>query len=142
VKYITEDNEQVRSHCERCRLELKVPKDNLVSHNDSFDLKATVQCQCGRIHNLILGNSNTLKWANEKVKFDPNYVPSNQSNTVSCPLCKSVQLYAGDKGFSLGSAAAGGILFGPVGLLGGFLGSKTVMITCLNCGHKWEAGRI
>ena len=142
MKYIAEDNEQVIGRCERCRSELKVPRENLVSLNDSFDLKSTVQCQCGRIHNLILGNSKTLKWANEKVKFDPNYFPPNQSNTVSCPLCKSVQLYAGDKGFSLGSAAAGGILFGPLGLLGGFLGSKTVMITCLNCGHKWEAGKI
>ncbi len=141
MKHVAEDSEQVIGRCERCRSELTVPKQNLVSLNDSFDLKSTVQCHCGRIHNLILGNSKTLKWANEKVKFDPNYVSPHQNNTVSCPMCQSLQFYAGSKGFDVGSAVAGGILFGPAGLLGGFLDSNTVMITCLNCGHKWEAGK-
>ena len=60
---------------------------------------------------------------------------------LKCPRCASTQLYAGDKGFSLGKAAAGGILLGSVGLLGGFIGSKKIMITCLKCGYKWQAGK-
>jgi tellurium resistance protein TerD len=34
----------------------------------------------------------------------------------------------------------GGFLLGPVGLLGGLIGSKKIMITCLKCGYKWQAG--
>jgi tellurium resistance protein TerD len=32
-------------------------------------------------------------------------------------------------------------LLGGAGLLGGFVGSKKVMITCLKCGKQWEAGK-
>jgi tellurium resistance protein TerD len=60
---------------------------------------------------------------------------------IKCPKCGSTQITAGDKGFGLGKAAVGGILLGPVGLLGGMLGSKKVMITCLKCGKKWKAGK-
>jgi len=60
---------------------------------------------------------------------------------LKCPRCGSSQLHAGKKGFGLGKAAAGGLLLGPVGLLGGVIGSKKVMITCLSCGKKWKAGK-
>jgi tellurium resistance protein terD len=57
---------------------------------------------------------------------------------VRCPRCRSTQLTANRKGFGLGKAAAGGLLLGPVGLLGGFLGSSKVKITCLKCGYTWK----
>lgn len=57
---------------------------------------------------------------------------------VRCPRCRSTQLTANRKGFGLGKAAAGGLLLGPVGLLGGFLGSRKVKITCLKCGYTWK----
>ncbi|TYQ14669.1 UNVERIFIED_CONTAM: tellurium resistance protein TerD [Acetivibrio alkalicellulosi] len=63
------------------------------------------------------------------------------ADEIKCPKCGSNQITAGNKGFGLGKAAAGGILLGPVGLLGGLVGSKKVMITCLKCGSKWEAGK-
>jgi len=62
------------------------------------------------------------------------------NNEVRCPVCGSTQISAGNKGFGLGKATAGGLLLGPVGLLGGLLGSKKVMVTCLNCGKQWKAG--
>jgi len=55
----------------------------------------------------------------------------------ACPQCKGTNLSAGDKGFGLGKAAVGGLLLGPVGLLGGLFGSKKTTVTCLSCGHKW-----
>lgn len=61
---------------------------------------------------------------------------------VRCPKCGSTQITAGDKGFSVGKAVAGDIVAGPVGLVAGAIGSKKTIITCLNCGHKWEAGKI
>lgn len=50
----------------------------------------------------------------------------------------STQIAAGNKGFGLGKAAVGVVLLGPVGLLGGMLGSKKVMVACLRCGEKWQ----
>lgn len=61
-----------------------------------------------------------------------------EDSEVRCPQCGSNQIYADKKGFGLGKAAAGGLLLGPVGLLGGMLGSKKIIITCLKCGHKWS----
>lgn len=62
----------------------------------------------------------------------------NDEESVRCPRCRSTQLTANKKGFGLGKAAAGGLLLGPVGLLGGFLGSSKVKITCLKCGYTWK----
>ena len=59
---------------------------------------------------------------------------------VKCPKCGSTQLSADKKGFGLGKAAGGALLLGPVGLLGGLIGSKKVMITCMKCGKQWKAG--
>jgi tellurium resistance protein TerD len=50
-------------------------------------------------------------------------------------------LAANKKGFGLGKAAAGGILLGPVGLLGGLIGGKKIYITCLKCGNVFEPGQ-
>lgn len=60
---------------------------------------------------------------------------------IKCPKCRSTQIMAGNKGFGLGKAIIGGLAAGPVGLLGGVIGSKKVMITCLKCGYRWEAGK-
>lgn len=56
---------------------------------------------------------------------------------IKCPICGSTQITAGNKGFGLGKSAAGLVLLGPVGLLGGLVGSKKIKITCLKCGHSW-----
>lgn len=61
----------------------------------------------------------------------------NQFDAIRCPKCGSTQLTANKKGFGLVKALIGGAIFGSVGLLGGFLGSKKIKITCLNCGHSW-----
>jgi tellurium resistance protein TerD len=65
----------------------------------------------------------------------------DEVNTIKCKRCGSTQVTANQKGFSGGKAVAGAVLLGPIGLLGGTLGSKKVKITCLNCGHQWEPGK-
>lgn len=63
---------------------------------------------------------------------------TNENGEVCCPMCKSTQIVANKKGFGLGKAAAGGLLLGPIGLLGGVIGSEKIVVTCLKCGHKWK----
>lgn len=62
----------------------------------------------------------------------------NDDEPIRCPKCHSNQVVANKKGFGLGKSVAGGILLGPVGLLGGFLGSSKIKITCLKCGYTWK----
>ena len=61
---------------------------------------------------------------------------------MKCPKCgKSNTLeMAGERqgGFSGGKAAAGAILLGPVGLVGGLFGKKKVQYQCTNCGYVVE----
>lgn len=59
-----------------------------------------------------------------------------------CPKCGSNSLSANKKGFGLGKAAAGAVLLGPVGLLGGLIGSGTIKVTCLSCGEVFEPGQL
>ena len=47
-----------------------------------------------------------------------------------CPKCGSMNISFGQKGFSLGKAAAGALLIGGVGLLGGMLGRKKQEFFC------------
>ena len=58
----------------------------------------------------------------------------------NCPKCGSCDVHAGKKGFSVTKSIAGGVLLGPVGLLGGAIGSNKIKLTCLNCGHKFNPG--
>ena len=59
-----------------------------------------------------------------------------------CPLCGEfagwVQIDAAHKGFSVGKAAVGGVVLGPVGLLGGALGKKKVTYLCKACNFQHE----
>jgi len=70
---------------------------------------------------------------------------SSNSNIISnqphCPKCGSSQIAAKSKGFGVGKAAVGAILVGPIGLLGGAIGSNNTIIVCLACGNEWNAGQ-
>jgi hypothetical protein len=57
---------------------------------------------------------------------------------ISCPKCNSTNISPSQKGFGLGKAAVGGLLLGPVGLLGGMIGRKKVELVCQECGKKWK----
>ncbi len=76
----------------------------------------------------------------EQVQAKTNNV-ERSDDVLHCFKCGSSQLTANKKGFGLGKAAVGGLLTGGVGLLGGFIGSRKVQITCLQCGYSWTAGK-
>ena len=57
---------------------------------------------------------------------------------IRCPKCASLHVTTDKKGFSVGQATAGAVLFGPVGLIGGMIGSKDAKFVCQGCNHKWS----
>jgi|GEM_PF-1965570 len=56
---------------------------------------------------------------------------------IACPKCGSMNVQPEQKGFGVGKAVAGGILLGPIGLLGGMHGRKKSQLLCRVCGHTW-----
>lgn len=57
---------------------------------------------------------------------------------AKCPRCGSTSLSGGKQGFRFGRAFTGAVLFGGVGLLAGGIGANKTVITCMNCGYKFE----
>lgn len=59
-----------------------------------------------------------------------------------CPMCGETENWklvdTSKKGFSVGKAAAGAVLLGPIGLVGGALGKKKQSYYCGNCGFNHE----
>ena len=74
------------------------------------------------------------------------HTSSNQQVAMSepdkCPKCKSEQVSALKKGFSVGEAAAGVIVTGGVGALAGMHSSGDIEVHCLACGHKWDPAKL
>jgi len=50
-----------------------------------------------------------------------------------CPYCGSHSIRITSKGFSLGKAAAGAVIAGPLGVAGGMHGRKDLEVNCSNC---------
>ena len=71
------------------------------------------------------------------VKPPPLEQPS-EPPPIKCPNCGSTQIMGGKKGFSGGKAVGSALVLGPLGVLAGLHGSKKIVVSCLNCGHKWE----
>jgi len=125
--------------CENCGREIEVPISNIiVTSRLPYDLKDVIQCECGEYHNLIVDSKD-----HRPITSPPAISRSDHADddVLRCPRCQSTQLHVGDKGFSVGKAAVGHLLVAGVGLIGGFIGSKKIMITCLKCGYKWQAGK-
>ena len=66
------------------------------------------------------------------------YENRSSSEEMQCLRCHSTNVRTGEKGFGIGKAAIGGLLLGPVGLLGGFIGKGQLKITCNSCGYQWS----
>ena len=60
----------------------------------------------------------------------------------NCPICGETAQWklidTNKKGFSVCKAAAGAVLLGPIGLIGGALGKKKQSYYCGKCGFNHE----
>lgn len=75
-------------------------------------------------------------YGNQQPPYPP--VSGSQQSGLRCPHCQSERITAGKKGFGFGKAIVGGLLLGPVGILGGFIGSKKMEFACISCGRRWS----
>ena len=67
----------------------------------------------------------------------PSLEKAEEDSKVKCPKCGSTQ-FSQRKKYGIGKAAGGLLLAGPVGLLGGVMGKRPIVLTCLKCGHSWQ----
>lgn len=132
MRLLSENNNFIICECENCNKNLKVPKQLVQQSNIGLKVSSPIYCSCGKTSNIIKPKKDEL------FNYDES---TTTEELIKCPKCKSTQLTTNDKGFGLGKAAIGGALLGPVGLLGGVIGSKNIRITCLKCGHNWMAGK-
>lgn len=120
LKFFSEKPTVINAECPSCTKVLAIKKEGCYPENDYFLLNPPIKCLCGTVYEKIQGHHQ----AKEEVK-------------VKCPKCGSTQIVGTNKGFSVGKAVAGDILLGPIGILGGAIGSKKIKVSCLNCGTQW-----
>lgn len=102
-------------------IKLQFPKEN----NDAFRLAKTYIWD-------------KIKPENKKIV---DMKETENIKEISCPKCKSTSLSANKKGFGIGKAITGIMLTGGIGILAGAIGSNKIKITCLKCGHVFDAGQ-
>lgn len=84
-------------------------------------------------------NQHSSSYGNQSFSAPPqSYGNQSSRGDMQCPRCKSDYVGSGKKGFGIGKAAIGGLVLGPVGLLGGFLGANKMEFRCNSCQYKWS----
>lgn len=82
-------------------------------------------------------------------KYQANQrIEENKKNAVACcPKCGSTSLSTNKKGYGVVKGALGvglaptGLIGTAIGLSAGNIGKNNIIITCLNCGHKFKPGK-
>lgn len=76
---------------------------------------------------------------NAKIKaVKDKKIAMDEQGIAYCPKCLSLSVTPLKQGFGLGKAIVGGVLLGPVGLLGGAIGKNKVKMHCNKCGYKYK----
>lgn len=65
-------------------------------------------------------------------------IPISSDKAPACPKCGSIHITPNKKGFGLVKSITGFSIVGPIGLLGGLVGSRKIQMACLKCGRRWN----
>ena len=132
--------------CNRCGTELSESERTIIitEVDDIAEQHAKINKELYGLY--VKDNEENLKKYKTKLEYEEReeremreFLASMREETeIRCPVCGSAQVTSTKKGFSLGKAAAGGLLLGGIGLLGGLVGSNKVMLNCLSCGHQFK----
>lgn len=112
---------------------VKAGRINLPDYDPSFRTQTTVNdlnrtTNCRSCHHSVSISATTC----------PNCGLGYPGLRVQCPKCGSQHTNVlGEQSFNLGRSIGGGVLLGPVGLLAGFAGKKSVEARCSTCNYKW-----
>lgn len=124
-RYCGEENPINSDYCEHCGMRLTAY--SLVKQESS----ATIESYQDK--SLLLQQEqlyiNTQLLEHEKIK---------EAQKAHCPKCGSTSLTGNKKGFGIGKAVLGAGVLGPFGLVAGNINAKKVIVTCMNCGHKFK----
>lgn len=72
-------------------------------------------------------------------ELKPNHINNVRAeHIIKCPRCNSTNIHVDKKGFSVGKAALGAVVFGGIGVLAGGIGSNDIKCTCLSCGNQFK----
>lgn len=127
--------------CQPCAEKFIVNKDNLSSLGpDGFISETVESIRKQHQEREEMGEEAWQEWMAAKWQAKM-LIQSSINATVRCPRCGSTQISSSQQGFGVGKAVIGAAVAGPVGLAAGGIGSKKVIVTCLKCGHQWQAGR-
>jgi|ERR1043166_138666 tellurium resistance protein TerD len=131
----------IHFECPKCKQSLEAPSELANELIECPTCKETIEVPART--RLPISQRSMMTKQPPLLEVLPPVIPQrmdNRDDPVRCPKCQSSQIAANKKGFGLGKAAVGGILLGPVGLLGGMIGGNKIAITCLKCGNVFEPG--
>lgn len=150
-------NRSVNARCD-CGKYISIKANNIDwenAQNHKLLLRNSIKCKgCREIyHEIVNYMPAELYPPTTKIKKDTitgtatkpeNNEHLNEPNIeLKCPKCGSVQFDSSNKGFSIPKAIIGGLVWGgPLGGAAGLIGRKNTIITCLNCGNRWQAGKM
>ncbi|MCT4508819.1 MAG: TerD family protein [Tepidibacter sp.] len=109
---------------------LSYNNNNSLSYNNNNNLSYNNN------NNLSYNNNNNLSYNNNNLSYNNNHM--NSQHNIICPRCNSNNVTNEKKGFGIGKSAIGGVLLGPLGMLGGFIGKDDLVFNCNSCGTKWS----
>ncbi|MBU3114340.1 hypothetical protein [Clostridium lacusfryxellense] len=145
MKLIKKEGNLLYIKCMVCDKEFTVKIEDCFVTSEGYELNKKVKCpDCNQEDFHIVDYGKVLKAFDEyeedsKRKIQDKITSANAP--IKCPKCKCTQLTSNSRDFSVGKAVGGLALAGTVGLLGGFIGNKKIIITCLKCGYHWKAGK-
>lgn len=133
--------------CTNCGANIGPPQDPLVRYcrNCGRQINAgTGLCPtCGRGQTMMpapVPQKSLSPRQQEQLATRQRIAENRAQGVACCPRCGSTSITANTKGYGIGKGVIGAAVVGPIGLVAGNIGRHKVLVTCLNCGHRFKPG--